>query len=440
MKQSNSVVDEATAELSEVGFTVEKIMSIRKPELRLVAKKDHELFSLKLIDKNSFFQNDHMKDFYNNEATLGNKVKSNFPHLVCQHDFFFTKHFAVFVYSYYESGTMKEYFEDQEFNLLQLIILLKDLFLGLEELRSLGYVHRHLHEGNIYVVNQTLKIGGFEHCERLAAKHMNFNYHLFVLNSMKDVLQAIPPEVTLNRCCTVKTSMYCVGSLLFRLLYKEPHFKAASLNDVLKIYTEKNRFKAPADLPPDFQKLLRRALEYDMESRLSPYELKQELAYLLTYCKSFEDEIRMSVYLKKIITAFKDIQLRELKHIKIDAHPDVNTKAAHFQVAEPSKSKVDAIRILKVTNKRADSKLKQPQESTTALPLFNSTFKLEPNPKYRQDFHLRGVEEYRRDRARHLYRAEKVINTSIHNRREGSQLLLRAGNRSVNCSLNMSHG
>lgn len=439
MKQTISL-EEATEELAEVGYVVEKKLPCRRPELKLLARKEKDLVTLKIVSKNDYFYNDLMKDYYNNEITLGNKVKNSFPHLVSQYEFFYTKHYAIFVYAYYENGTLGDYFSDQEFNLLQIIILLKDIFLGLEELRSLGYIHRNLHEHNIYVSNLTVKIGGFEHCEPLAAKHMDFNYHLFFLKTLKAVLPSIPPEVALNKCCTVKTSVYCIGSILYRLLYKVPHFKAATLEDVIKVYIEKKRPVFINDLPPDFNKILRRSLEYDQDSRLSPYELKQELSYLLGYCRNFEDEIRISVYLKKTIAAFKNISMRELKEIKLDSHADLLTKSSMQDGSQPVKNKLEAIRTLKIINKRNEQSAKVNQESTKALPFASSAFALEPHHKQKLGYHLVGLEGYRNYRARSIHRAEKVINTSINNRKEAIVgLRTRTGHRSLNTSMNMSN-
>lgn len=48
-----------------------------------------------------------------------------------------------------------------------MVILFKDLFLALEELKSIGFVHKYFNEDNIYVASNTIKVGGFEFCEEV---------------------------------------------------------------------------------------------------------------------------------------------------------------------------------------------------------------------------------------------------------------------------------
>ena len=133
------------------------------------------------------------------------------------------------MYGYYENGTISEYFADQEFNLLQMVILLKDIFLALEELKSIGFVHKCFNEDNIYVAANTIKIGGFEFCEEAQSEKLQYNYHLFVLERMSSVLQSIPPEVILNKTIGTKSGVYCLGALMFKLIYRKPHFPAKKL-------------------------------------------------------------------------------------------------------------------------------------------------------------------------------------------------------------------
>lgn len=440
MKLITKSEDLMAVELSEAGYTIVKELPSKRPETRLLCEKNREKFNLKLLDKNDYFSNEILKEYYNNEAKIGNKVRSNFPHLVSHHGFFYTKHFAVFVYSYYENGTLGSYFSDQEFNLLQIIILLKDIFLGLEELRSLGYIHRNLHEYNIYVGNQTVKIGGFEHCEKISASHMSYNYHLFMLDTMTDVLQSISPEMASNRYTSVKTSIYCLGSLLFRLLYKRPHFESKSLDDVMKVYKEKEKLEFPGDLPPDFNKLLRKSLIFDAESRLSPYEVKQELCYLFGYCKNFEEEIRSSVYMKKTIHAFQNISMRELKNIKLQTHATLDSKTAMQERSAPVTKKISAIRTLKIISKKKSTVIKEQNDNFSCMPVVSSTFVLQQPKGGLIAMHLREVDFFRQSRARSIQKVEKVINTSILNRSHaGIRDRKRAHNQSQNVSANMSN-
>ena len=328
MKDSGvSMVDLLRAEAAEEGFLVSEIRMGGKHEYKVRCTRGKESFVIKAVDKKGYFFSEINKTFYNNEAKVAGRVKNGYSHLCAHHGFIYTKHFALLVYSQYQLGTVGEYFSDQQFNLLQTIIILKDLFLGIEELKTMGFVHKFFHEGNIFVTNQTLKVGGFEYCEKISAHKLPFEEQQFMLNTISSNLQSIPPEVILNKSTGVKSSMYCLGALLFKLLYKRPHFPAKKLIDVENQYKQKTKIDFPNDLPPDFMLILRRLLEYDSESRMSPYEFKQELGYLLSFCKNFEEDIRQSVYYKKTILGFKNIELRELKNIELDNHTEIEEKS-----------------------------------------------------------------------------------------------------------------
>ena len=367
MKDNTSPEDYLKLELAELGYTLTKVVLFKKPEYRALVSNDKETFEVKAVDKHQYFSSEISKSFYNNEAKIGNRIKSSYQRLVGQNGFYYTKHFAIFIYSYYQMGTIGRFFADQDFNLLQTIVLLRDLFLGLEELKTIGFYHKFFHDGNVYVTNQTIKIGGFEYCDEVSAAKLPFEYQKDMLTTMSSSLQSIPPEVILHRSTGIKSSMYCLGALLFKLLYKKPHFPAKKLVDVENQYRNRVKIEFPEDLPPDFSMILRRLLEYDPESRMSPYELKQELSYLLSYCKNFEEEIRQSVYYKKNMVGFKNIALRELKKIELESHPDILQKPAQPNLSAKPKPEIEMKLQLKV-RKRPIQSSSSTKESSRNLP------------------------------------------------------------------------
>lgn len=373
--------EDYTQELLEQGYTIKKTLPSKKQEVHLIAHKNDENYRIKLLAKKDYFGNEHLRTFLNNEVKIANKAKG-FAHLAQLESFIYTKHYAVFVYEVYENGTIATYFEDQDFNLLQVIILLKDLFLALEELRGLGFIHMNLNEQNIYVAGNTIRVGGFEHCTEIGSPRPAYNYHLYLLESMKSVLQSIPPEIVLNKQPGLKTCMYSLGALLHKLIYKKPHFAANTLLELQNQVLMRAKLKLENDLPQDMNNLLRRLLEYDSDSRLSMFELKQYLAHLLTYCKYFEEEIRISVFLKRTILAFRNLNLRELKQLSSDpqlASANLNTTLGG-QTTEKADKSVDSTRILKIKPKpdeNRDSALRKQgatrnQDSTKNLPYIGS--------------------------------------------------------------------
>jgi hypothetical protein len=368
MKDNTSPKEFLKLELAELGYSLTKIISYKKPEYRGIISNGKEFFDVKAVDKHQYFSSEISKSFYNNEAKIGNRIKSSYQRLAGQNGFYYTKHFAIFIYSYYQLGSIGRFFADQDFNLLQTIVLLRDLFVGLEELKTIGFYHKFFHESNVYVTNQTIKIGGFEYCEEVSAAKLPFEHQKDILATMNTSMQSIPPEVIFNRSTGIKSSMYCLGALLFKLLYKRPHFAAKKLLDVENQYKNRVKIDFPNDLPPDFSMILRRLLEYDPESRMSPYELKQELSYLLSYCKNFEEEIRQSVYYKKNMVGFKNIALRELKMVELDSHPDIEQKPPKPHPSEKSKPEIEMKLQLKVRKRQIQSS-SSTKDSSRNLPL-----------------------------------------------------------------------
>lgn len=344
-------------ELLEQGYFIQKTLPPGKHEVHLLARKNGEDYRIKLLAKRDYFGNEHLRIFLNNEVKIANKAKG-FAHLAQLHTFMYTKHYAVFVYELYDSGTIASYFEDQEFNLLQVIVLLKDMFLALEELKGLGFIHMNLNEQNIFVAGNTIRLGGFEHCIEIGAPRPTYNYHLYLLDSMKSVVQSIPPEVVLNKQPGLKTCMYSLGALLHKLIYKKPHYEASTLLDLKNQVLMKAKLKLMNDLPQDMNNLLRRLLEYDCDSRLSMFELKQYLAHLLTYCKYFEEEIRMSVFLKRTIHAFRNLNMRELKQLNSDPQPTTGNQnnTSMGQNTEKADKSIDSTRILKIKTKTDENR------------------------------------------------------------------------------------
>lgn len=311
-------------ELLEQGYEFKKEIPAGQPERKFLCQKDRDILELKVVLKSEFFSNEHHKKFYTNEARIGSKLRTNFPRLAGQIDFFYTKHLAVFVYTYFPLGTIKTYFGDQPLNLLQTLTLLKDLYLAIEELRSAGFLHKNMTLENIFVTHQSIKLGGVEFMDDISCPKMSYNYHKYFLNRIGETdPHTISPEVLFNKPCGPKTAVYSLGAILYYLLYKKGHTDAPTQIEVIRHHNERLTPNIPPDLPPDFTKMLRECLRLDMEARMSPYEIKQMLSHLLSYCKNFEDDVRASVYHKRTFSAIKGIELRDFKKSPLEAHPEL---------------------------------------------------------------------------------------------------------------------
>jgi serine/threonine-protein kinase ULK2 len=120
---------------------------------------------LKIVPKNNVFSDRSLRTLINQEISICNKVKHSFNYLVNFYEFFYTRNLAVFVYEYYEYGTFQNMFINDKMSLLEVILLMKDLFNGLEELKHMKIIHKNLNPECVYISNNKLKIGGFEYCE-----------------------------------------------------------------------------------------------------------------------------------------------------------------------------------------------------------------------------------------------------------------------------------
>ena len=71
-----------------------------------VYKKDRREFMLKIIPKRSLFTDRYLRSQVNKEIEIASKIKNHFNYLMPFYEFFYTRNLAVFVYEYFEFGTM----------------------------------------------------------------------------------------------------------------------------------------------------------------------------------------------------------------------------------------------------------------------------------------------------------------------------------------------
>ena len=289
-------------ELSELGWELkDTILNDKRLVKRIGVKKGNERL-LKIIPKRLIFSDRTLRTAVNREIQIANKVKGNFNFLAGFYDFFYTKSFAVFVYEHYEMGTIRKVFGKLKMSLLEITVLMRDLFNGLEELKHLKIVHKNLHEDVIYVSNNTLKIGGYEYCELNDSKRMEEFDHNYLLTVLERNLPTVPPEVIFNRLCGVKTPLYSFGVIFFKFVHGKYPNDLPTVQDMKNLFISKDKdFKISPKLPPEFTFILKNALEATYEYRISPYELKSELNYLYSFCKKNEDELRGNIYGKRQI-------------------------------------------------------------------------------------------------------------------------------------------
>lgn len=175
--------DSGDPELLELGWTYVKTILKTKKFVKKVYRKDKDEFMLKIIPKKNVFNDRSLRRSINREISIVNKVKGNFNFLVGFYDFFYTRNLAIFVYEYYEFGTIQNIFMNDKMTLLEVILLMRDLFNGLEELKHMKIIHKNLNPDCIYMSKNTLKIGGYEYCEFNDCHKMDeFDHNYFVSN------------------------------------------------------------------------------------------------------------------------------------------------------------------------------------------------------------------------------------------------------------------
>ena len=287
-------------ELQEKGWIYKQSLRETKNTIKRLYMKDNAEFMLKIHPKRKIFSDRILRKAVNREIKIANKVRGNFNFLAGFYDFFYTKNYAIFVYEYYSFGTLGSFFTNDPPNLLEMIILMRDLFFGLEELKNLNIIHKNLNENVIYLSKSTLKIGGYEYCEINDCHKLEEYDHNFLLTEINRCVATVPPEVLFNKTCGVKTPIFSFGVIFYKLLHKKYPMKIENVQEMINAYISKEfYFTLKDNIPPEYAFIIRNALQPTYEYRLSPYELKQELNYLYTFCKGHEEELRISVYSKR---------------------------------------------------------------------------------------------------------------------------------------------
>lgn len=228
---------------------------------------------LKIHPKRLIFSDRTLRKAVNREIMIANKVRGNFSFLAGFYDFFYTKNYAIFVYEYYSAGTLGTFFGHDQLNLLEIIVIMRDLFCGLEELKYLNIIHKNLNENVIFLSKSTLKIGGYEYCEMNDCKKLEEFDHNFLLTVLNKCVATVPPEVLFNRTCGVKTPIYSYGVIFYKLLHQSYPSDIDNAIDMTNAYLSREfYYELREDLPPEFTYILRNALQVNYEYRLSPYD------------------------------------------------------------------------------------------------------------------------------------------------------------------------
>lgn len=161
MKNSGAFFEEVDQELLERGFTFERELSVKATYWKRVYRREKTEFALKLVDKRLFYTNPVLKESTLREYKIALRIGAAWPNLCCFVDFFYTKGFVVFVYEFYAAGNLEERIERGEpFEYNEIVIILKNLLMGVAQLKMAGVVHKNLDAGLVYFTRSSLKIGG----------------------------------------------------------------------------------------------------------------------------------------------------------------------------------------------------------------------------------------------------------------------------------------
>jgi len=284
-------------ELLDTGYKITAILQKNQKLANRLAEKNGEEYFVKAVLKRLLFTDKALRTAINREIMIANKVKGNFSYLVGFSEFFYTKNYAVFVYEHYEMGTIQKVYGSLKMSLLEITILMRDLFLGLEELKYLKIVHKNLNEDVIFVSKGNLKIGGYEYCDNNDCHKMEEFDHNYLLGVIEQNLQTSPPEVINNKLCGVKTPLYSFGAIFYRLIHGRYPTDILTVREIKDFFASNMKItEFRSDLPPEFLFILKNALEANYEYRLSPSELRSEIGYLYGFCKGKEEQLRSNIF------------------------------------------------------------------------------------------------------------------------------------------------
>jgi serine/threonine protein kinase len=203
-----------------------------------------------------------LRRLFLNEASLAGKLVH--PHIVEIYDAVANEEESYLVMEYVEGGTLQPF--TQPDNLLALGDVIEIAFKcarALDFASQLGVIHRDIKPANILVrENNDIKVSDFGSAALLQTQHT-------VVEGIGTPAY-MSPEQHLNKPLNCQTDIYALGVVVFQLLTGRLPFQAGNIAALAhQVLNEDppppSQFRR--DLPPDIDKVVRRALERDPAAR-----------------------------------------------------------------------------------------------------------------------------------------------------------------------------
>lgn len=307
-------LEELKNELSDNGYIYISMLSYKDKVSHHHIKSKQE-YMAKIIDKRDLFKYRELKNAVNREYLIADTIKRNFGCFLWFYDFFYTKSYAIFLYEYCKDGTLEELISDEDLKMKHKKIITKDIIDSMKELKFLGIIHRNLHPSHIYISKYSLKIGGYEFCEMATHREMDPLDFTYFLDSIENI-GVLAPEITFNKVCSIKTPLYSLGVIIYRLLNKGKYpLEAQNIKILKNRYLNKDY---DINISPDIEKIEGEAkfkpvlfglLATDPHERMSYVDLEEFKLQIQADINSHEDEPRYMMLNKKR----KRDEMRKLK-------------------------------------------------------------------------------------------------------------------------------
>lgn len=215
------------------------------------------------------------------EAALAGKLRH--PHIAAIHDAVSEGDESYIVMEYVEGGTLEQYCRfDCLLPLDRVVELMFMACLALDHAHHEGVIHCDIKPANLLLTGDgQLKISDFGAAQYAAAAHT-------LLSGVGSPLYMSPEQIEDKRL-NHQTDIYSIGAVMYQLLSGRPPFHGSSrenlLNQIVRIDLPPPPLARP-DLPPELDRILKRALAKRREERYLDWrELAAEFEKLFGHLK-----------------------------------------------------------------------------------------------------------------------------------------------------------
>mgnify|MGYP001803184909 CR=1 FL=1 len=118
-----------------------------------------------------------------------------------------------------------------------MFLILNDIMLIFSQLKKRNLHHSFINEDNLYLINGTVKVGGFEFFERTNKIKLTEREYLKFSQIEKNI-DYLAPEILENKKLSMNMNLFSFGGLIYKLLYNSYPFegKFDGNNDLILMY------------------------------------------------------------------------------------------------------------------------------------------------------------------------------------------------------------